>query len=338
MTPASVAITIVTYNSAKYIGRCLQYVLEQDYPNLQVVVVDNASGDRTLDELDAYRGRIRVIPSRTNLGFAAGQNLAIASCQSDWVLTLNPDVRMPADFVSQLVRAGEQDHAIGTVCGKLLAMGEDFAVPQNRIFDSTGIYMTPNLRHLDRGSRMPDTGQFEREEYVFGATGAAALYRRAMIEDITVDGEFFDADFFAYREDADVAWRAQLLGWSCLYTPKAVAYHVRSVLPSNRADVSSVINMHSVKNRFLLRIKNATAGLYRRFWLPMTVRDLAVIAGCLLREQTSLPAFALVFRTWTKTWKKRRQIMAKKRVSDGYINQWFASEPVSLPARETVTR
>ena len=112
-----------------------------------------------------------------------------------------------------------------------------------------------------------------------------------MIDDISIDGDFFDPDFFAYREDADVAWRAQLLGWRCIYTPAAEGWHVRTVAPGNRRAVSPAINMHSVKNRFLMRIKNATPGLYRRCWLPMTARDLVVIAGCLVFEPRSLPAF-----------------------------------------------
>ena len=110
-----------------------------------------------------------------------------------------------------------------------------------------------------------------------------------MIDDISIDGEFFDPDFFAYREDADVAWRAQLLGWRCIYAPTAVGWHVRSVVPGERRSITPAINMHSVKNRFLMRIKNATPGLYRRCWLPMTARDLTVIAGCLLRG-TAIPA------------------------------------------------
>ena len=93
-----------------------------------------------------------------------------------------------------------------------------------------------------------------------------------MIEDVSVDGDFFDPDFFVYREDADVAWRAQLLGWRCIYTPAARAYHVRSVTPENRRSVPRGINMHCVKNRFLMRIKNVTAGVYRRHWLAMTLR------------------------------------------------------------------
>ena len=334
------AVTIVTYNSARVIERCLQYVLEQDYPALEIIVVDNASTDGTPALLERFCDRVSVILNCTNRGFAGGQNQAIAraiaTTRADWILTLNPDVRLSADFVSRLVEAGEADPTAGTVCGKLLGMTDDFEIPGQAIFDSTGIFMTPNLRHFDRGSRLPDRGQYDLREYVFGATGAAALYRRPMIEDISLDCEFFDEDFFAYREDADVAWRAQLFAWRCLYVPEANAYHVRSVLPSNRRSVARVINLHSVKNRFLLRIKNATPDLYRHHWFRITLRDLVVIGGCLLREVTSLPAFWLVARGFRRTWGKRRAIMQKRRASDAYIVSWFSDHPVSYPADQTL--
>jgi GT2 family glycosyltransferase len=307
-------------------------VLAQDYPELEVVVVDNASSDETRDILRQFEGRVRLVFNLDNRGFAAGQNQAIGHCDTDWILTLNPDVRLGPEFVRRLVEAGEADANVGSVCGKLLAMREDFRLPEKPVFDSTGIYMTPNLRHLDRGSRLPDEGQYERVEYVFGGTGAACLYRRAMMEDIAVDGEFFDSDFFAYREDADVAWRAQLAGWKCVYVPDVVAYHVRSVLPSNRSSVPAVLNMHSVKNRWLLRIKNMTGDLYRRHWLAITMRDLAVIGGCVLGEWRSLPAFGFVLRNWRRIWRKREQVMRRRRATDEYMAAWFAWTPVSMPA------
>jgi GT2 family glycosyltransferase len=322
-----VSIAIVTFNSAAYIRRCLEFALAQDYPALEVIVIDNNSSDDTQAALAEFGPRVRAVYNRGNVGFAAGQNRAIALSSSEWVLTLNPDVRLKPDFVSKAIAAAGSDPNVGTVAGKLLAMGPDFEIPERPVFDSTGIYFTPNLRHFDRGSRMPDDGRYGRPEYVFGATGAAALYRRRMIEDISIGGEFFDEDFFAYREDADVAWRAQLLGWKCLYTPEAVAYHVRRVLPSNRRSLPAAINMHSVKNRWLMRIKNMTGDLYRRHWLAITVRDCAVIGGCLLFEFRSLRAFAVVMRNWRKTWAKRREIMRRRRIADADIARWFATEP-----------
>ena len=144
-----------------------------------------------------------------------------------------------------------------------------------------------------------------------------------MIDDIAVDDEFFDPDFFVYREDADVAWRAQLLGWRCIYTPHARGYHVRNVLPGNRRALPPVINMHSVKNRFLMRMKNITGDLYRRNWFSITVRDLVVISCCLVREQSSLKAFWYIARNWRRVMAKRRDIMSRKRVDDEYIAHWF---------------
>lgn len=331
---ASVAVTIVTYNNAQFISRCLQYVFEQDHPYVQVFIVDNASADETPQILRAFEPRIRVVYNRENIGFAAAQNQAIALSNSDWVLTLNPDVRLTPDFLSQMLAAGESDPVIGSVSGKLLAMSADFEIPARRVFDSTGIYFTPNIRHFDRGSKLPDNGQYDRFEYVFGVTGATALYRRRMIEDISIFGEFFDSDFFAYREDADVAWRAQLLGWKCLYTPLAVAYHVRSVLPSNRRSVAPLVNMHSVKNRFLLRSKNITMRLWLRHYFSFVFRDLLVLGGCLLREWTSLRAFLLLPRLVPRAWRKRRAIMGRRRVDYAYLAPWFSSRPMSYPAPE----
>ena len=322
----TVAVTIVTFNSARFIGQCLQYVLEQDHPAFEVVVVDNASSDETAAILEQFEHKVKVVYNEENIGFAAGQNQAMKLSAADWLLALNPDVRLAPNFVSILVAAGEADPAVGSVCGKLLGMSSDLTIPKEPILDSTGIVFTPNLRHFDRGSQIPDNGQYEQAEYVFGGTGAACLYRRKMMDDIAVNGEYFDSDFFAYREDADLAWRAQFYGWKCFYTPKAVAYHVRHVLPDKRTALPALINMHSVKNRWLMRIKNITGDLYARHFVAITIRDCMVIAGCLLREHLSLGGFVIVARLWRKTWAKRRVIMRKRRVSNEYMARWFAGK------------
>ncbi|MBA3974586.1 MAG: glycosyltransferase family 2 protein [Candidatus Solibacter sp.] len=331
-TQEFVSVTIVTYNSGRYIKRCLQSVLAQKGPAVEVIVVDNNSTDGTRDILDQFEDRITIVYNDHNAGFAAAQNQAIRLSRGSWVLTLNPDVLLMPYFIQALLEAGRLDNRIGTVCGKLLVMSPDFDIEARPRVDSTGIFFTPNLRHLDRGSRQIDNGHYLKREYVFGATAAAALYRRAMIDDISVDGEFFDNDFFVYREDADVAWRAQLLGWRCLYTPYARGHHVRAVLPGNRRALPREINMHSVKNRFLMRIKNMTGDLYRRHWLSIGARDVVVLGCCLLYEHYSLRAFWQVLASWTGVWRKRRAIMARRRVSDEYMAGWFRYEPVSRPA------
>jgi GT2 family glycosyltransferase len=330
--PELVSVTIVTYNSGRFIKRCLESVLAQKYPSLEVIVVDNNSTDGTVDILEQFDARCRVFYNDENTGFAAAQNQAIHLSRGEWVLTLNPDVLLLPNFIAQLVEAGYLHPRIGAVCGKLLTISATFDLPDRPRVDSTGIYFTPMLRHLDRGSQEVDNGEYSNFEYVFGATAAAALYRREMIDDISIDGEFFDADFFVYREDADVAWRAQLLGWRCLYTPNPRAYHVRNVLPGNRRALPAEINMHSVKNRFLMRIKNMTADLYKRHWFWITVRDAVVIACCFTRETSSLKAFPAIVSTWKRVWAKREIIMRRRRVTDEYMASWFQKEPTARPA------
>jgi GT2 family glycosyltransferase len=327
-----VSVTVVTYNSGRFIKRCLESALEQQYERLEIIVVDNASTDGTTDILEQFEDRCRIVYNQENIGFAAAQNQAIDLSSGEWVFTLNPDVLLMPDFIGSLMAATIVDKKVGTVCGKLLALKPNFDIPDKPRVDSTGIFFTPMLRHLDRGSQEVDNGHYLRHEYVFGATAAAALYRRKMIEDIAIDGEFFDPDFFVYREDADVAWRAQLMGWRCIYTPHARGYHVRSVLPGNRRALPPVINMHSVKNRFLMRIKNITPDIYRRNWFSITARDIVVLGCCLLQEHSSLKAFQYLARNFKRVLSKRRQIMERRRVSDEYMASWFSYKPVSLPA------
>jgi GT2 family glycosyltransferase len=244
---------------------------------------------------------------------------------------VNPDVILQPDFIGQLVSAAALDSRIGAVCGKLLRWAPGSHAELTSVIDCLGMYFTRNLRHLDRGAEQADHGQYERAEYVFGASGAAALYRRTMVEDISVEGQFFDEDFFAYREDADLAWRAQILGWKCLYTPAAVGWHVRRVTPERRESLPHLINWHSVKNRFLMRIKNCSAWLYLRLFFPISARDVMILGYALLRNWRMFSALAYPLIHFGRFWRKRRWIQQHRKVSDHHLLHWFANKPSSEP-------
>ncbi|PYU18442.1 MAG: glycosyltransferase family 2 protein [Acidobacteria bacterium] len=344
---AMVSILITTYNSANVLKTCLESVLQQDYPDREIILVDNASSDGTravLQEFERECGqeferecggkferRLRVIYNETNRGFAAGQNQAIAQAHGDWLFSLNPDVMLKPDFLSTLLGAA-RSRRIGALCGKLLRWKPGASDERSHTIDSTGIYFLRNLRHMDRGSDQMDRGQYERRELVFGATGAAALYRRIMVEDISAGGEFFDEDFFAYREDADVAWRAQLMGWSCLYVPEAIAWHVRRVTPERFRQLPEEINRHSIKNRFLMRAKNISASLYLRLLIPITARDLLILGYCMLLNRRLLSGLSLFWSKRESIREKRRWVQSHRRVSESELVRWFDNHPHSIPA------
>ncbi len=339
MTPR-VVVSLVTYDSASHLDACLRSLESQTFTDLDMQLWDNASQDETLEIAERHGDRLGDIhASNGNIGFCAAHNRIIASTSSEYVLVINPDVLLEPDFVESLVRHLDRDTSAGSASGKLYRWPPESLAggqwPERKILDTTGMYLTRNQRHLDRGSGQRDRGEYERLEYVFGASGAAAFYRRSMLEDARLGRQFFDEAFFAYREDADLAWRGQWLGWRCLYVPEAIGYHFRRVLPERRSSLPGDINMHSFKNRFLLRIRNMDAGTYCRYFLPITARDLAALAYVLVRERSSLRAFPLVIRALPGERAARRELFQRRRVSGREIRSWFSDRPVAFPVAST---
>jgi GT2 family glycosyltransferase len=334
-----VLVSIVTYNSGQYLRACLESLQVQTYRDFSVSLWDNASTDDTVQIVEKFRDSLSFVHySKNNIGFCAAQNRLMILADVDFVLVLNPDVILDSRFLEILVREMDLDPGAGSATGKLLRQPE-VASPARRssdkkILDTTGIYMTPSQRHFDRGSGELDIGLYDKPEYVFGASGAAAFYRKTMLEDIREESEYFDECFFAYREDADLAWRAQWMGWNCLYIPAAKGYHARKVLPENRATLSAAINLHSFKNRFLLRIKNMDFGTYSRFFISITIRDAAIMVYLLVREWSSLPGIPVLLRAIPRAWALRKSLKSRKRATAREIRSWFSYSPVSKPVSD----
>src|ERR1700691_6820303 len=123
-----VSVTLVTYNSGRFIKRCLESVLEQKYPNVEVIIIDNATTDGTVDLLEQFADSCQIHYNDENIGFAAAQNQAIGLSSGDWVLTLNPDVLLLPNFIQALIDGSQFDPKIGAVCGKLLTMTAHFEI------------------------------------------------------------------------------------------------------------------------------------------------------------------------------------------------------------------
>ena len=300
-----VSVILVTWNSAQYLRRCLDGFRRQTHRAVELIAIDNASSDDTLAILEADT----LIRNDTNRGFSAAVNQGIAVARGEYVLLLNPDCFLEPGYIERLVAGLEARPDAGSATGMLIRADGSDAI------DTCGIRMTRTGRHLDIDEHV--------DGEVFGVSGAAALHRMSFLRDVAIDGEVLDEDFFAYREDADLAWRGRLFGWTALCEPSAVGYHVRRVTPEARRTLPADINMHSVKNRFLLRIKNEGAYLALRNGPFELVRDLIVLLAALTIERSSLPAFSWLWRNRARVLAKRRAIQGRRKVSDRALARWF---------------
>lgn len=329
MTNPPVLVSIVTYDSETHLDACLRSVREQEVP-VRIRVYDNASRDDSCRV--ALRHGARLHRSSENRGFSHGHNFQLRQGGFDHALILNPDVVLSKGYLRTLIESMAGVKRAGMAGGKLHRMdaaGRTVRAGGHPVLDTTGIYFTPTQRHFDRGSQQPDRGQYDRRQLVFGISGAALLCTRKMLEDIRYGDEYLDEDFFAYREDADLAWRAQLRGWRALYEPAAQGLHVRRVLPSRRSRLAAPINYHSLKNRYLMRFKNLDPAVGRRCFPYMWIRDLGIIAYVLLRERSSLGAYRQVWRLRNRFRRKREWVQASRRVPADSIVRWFSFRPAA---------
>jgi GT2 family glycosyltransferase len=335
VTPA-VAVCIVTHNSAPDLLGCLEAVARLEHRPLEIVVVDCASADCSLE---AARRSAPALPADVpfqavglteNAGFAGGMNAAFDLTTAPFVLTLNADARPAPDYVSRLLALADAhlELRVGAVTGRLVRPVDPIEAGGSagvRRLDACGMRLTRTWRHLDRGSGEVDHGQLSTPERVFGATGAASLFRRAALDDAAVEGAIFDARFHSFREDAELCFRLRERGWEVLYEPAAVTEHRRFNLPEKRSAMPSVVNYHSLKNRYLLRLYHQTAGNLLRTLVPALLRDAAALGYVVLRERSSLAAYAWLWRHRTEILRRRRIIQGRRTVPAASLDRWFFS-------------
>jgi len=305
----TVFIQIVAYNSEKDILNCLASIINQTYKMIEIMVIDNASIDQTTILIKKHYPNITLIENNSNKGFCNPNNYAFTQAKGEYIIVINPDVILDENFIDVVVRRMEEHQDVGIISGKILRMDNNFT--KTNIIDSTGIILPKSRRAYDRGQGEVDLGQYDNSRNIFGACGAAAVYRRAMLEDISLEDEYFDEDFFAYKEDVDLSWRSNNLGWKCLYVPEAIAYHKRGWSKEVRKKIPDFVRVHSVKNRYLMMLKNERKDFLWHFPYIITT-DLLIFIYCIVREPKVLRYIPEVIRLIPKTIRKRRKIIEKE--------------------------
>ncbi|HEB01509.1 MAG TPA: glycosyltransferase family 2 protein [Candidatus Portnoybacteria bacterium] len=321
-----VSINILTYNGQDLIKPCLKSVLEQTYPNLEILIIDNASSDGSVGYLKKNYPQLRLIENKKNLGFSVGHNMAIKKSRGEFILCLNQDVVLDRDFIKKALAVFKEDKKIGAVQGKLLRS-------QTGIIDTTGLIIFRNRRIISRGQGKEDRGQYEKKEEIFGVDGAAPIYRRSALEDIKINSEYFDEDFFLYKEDVDLAWRMRLAGWKSVYQPEAVGYHLRGSGDSaatsswriiqERRKISGRAKYYSWKNQRLMQIKNEYPGLFLKDFMPIIWKEIRSLGYIIIFEPYLFKSIGKFFLQLPQAWQKRKTIMSRKRAASQDIGKWF---------------
>lgn len=312
----AVAVVIVNWNGAAFIERCLNAVFCQSHHPEEVLVLDNGSSDESVALIQTHFPSVSLIKQDKNEGFARGYNLAIAETRSPYVLILNTDVFLDRDFLLYGLKALHKSPDIGSVAAKIYKADTD-------IVENVGQFLRPWLKMVN--GRIAD-----REEFVFSGSGAALLCRRKMLEDIVWQGAYFDESFFLYWEDADLAWRAQLRGWRCLFSPETKAFHLGSGSQDGKVSTlqkPAFVQRHIWKNRYLIVFQNMSFCEILILMPGLVLNELLHWIMILLRIPKRLPVFVLshidFVRLLPMVIRKRRFIQKRRRVGPWAALRFF---------------
>ena len=316
--PHEVSILIVTYNNQISIEYCLDSLVKlKRQHNIEIILVDNASADGTVMVVERYSG-VDIIKNKENIGYCAANNQAIKRASDQFILLLNPDIVLTEDFLANALEVMGSHPNVALLTGKVLSM-DNKAQPTlyegRPIIDTVGMKMCRNRQTVIIGEGEIDNGQYDEEQHVFAVCGAVCLSRRSALEEAMIDGQVFDEKFFAYKEDLDLAWRLRKLGWSCYYTPNAVAYHARHWKRglSNRSKIDSLRRYYSFKNRRLMILKNDTIREILPDIIHIFIFELLSLFYAIIFEQFLLRAYLDIIKEFPRIQKWRREIFKKQK-------------------------
>lgn len=272
----TVSVIIVSVGAKDYIKLCLDSLLKQSHLPSEIIVIDNSSRANCAQEITKLYPGVKLYSGPENLFYAAALNKGISLSEGEFVLCLNDDVVLDREFIREALKGFLINKQIGSVSGKILRA-------DGKILDSTGLFISVWRTPKERGYGRRDSGQFNKNGFIFGVSGAAAFYRREMLVSIMERGDYFDSDFRMFYEDLDISWRAQRYGWLAYYISTALIYHVRggSFRPDsgiNKSIARKYLNdqllCDLIKNRYLTILKNEAFFSCLAHLIPMLIYDL----------------------------------------------------------------
>jgi GT2 family glycosyltransferase len=303
------SVVIPNWNGAAYLPGCLDSLRSQSYRRFEVLVVDDGSTDGSDRMVEDRYPESRLVSLSSNRGFATAANEGIRGAKGDLVALLNNDAEADPDWLARLVDAAQRHPEAGFFACKILLHD------RRDVIHSAGDFYSADGVPGNRGVWQRDSGQFDREEYVLGACGAASAWRRSLLDDVGL----LDESLFMYCEDVDLSLRAQLLGHSCLYVPAARVYHRLSATGGGK-----LASYYCGRNFIAVAVKNLPAGVLRRHWRALVGVQIrfAVHSITHLREPAArarLRGQMAGLRGVPGRLAQRRAIQSHRRVSDDYL-------------------
>lgn len=309
LTNKIVSIVIVTCGNLDYVIRCLDSIRKQSHKNLEVSVINNTRNEQLDKKIAGIYPEVSLYSNFHNPYYCPALNLGIGKSKGEFILCLNDDVILDAGFIVNALKGFYANDKIGMVSGKILRV-------DGKTIDSAGLFLSCWRTAKERGYGSKDRGQFEKEECVFGVNGAAAFYRKKMLDEIRVGGEYFDSDFRMFYEDLDIAWRSQNSGWRGYYMPCAIAYHIRGGTaraqggldkPYARRYLRDDLHVDLIKNRYFTIIKNESFPGFLTHLPGILLYDLMAWGYLLIfRPRLIKPFFAALIKHTKSVLRKRR--------------------------------
>jgi GT2 family glycosyltransferase len=315
----TLSVIILSYNVKDLLRSTIQSVYDTyEQSSLQIIVVDNASTDGSAELVRERFPNVRLVVNERNLGFGGGNNVGIQASRGRYIMMLNNDTRLDPNCIDELKRGIEKDERYGACASKILLEYEA------DLIDAAGIVVCPDGLSIGRG-RLERGDLYDEEAEVFFASDCACLYRREMLEDIGL----YDEDFFAYADETDMGWRAQLAGWRCIYNPKAIVFHFHSASSGTYSPMKAFL---VERNRIWVAVKNFPISLllfgqFYTFWRYLLQAYGALsgkgAAGRFAADFSKTELIKILMKVYLSIWrslpsmlKKRRRIQKRKRIAN----------------------
>jgi GT2 family glycosyltransferase len=318
-----VSVIIPNWNGIAFLPACLESLRAQTYAAFRTVVVDNASSDGSVALIESTFPEVSVIRLDENKGFGAAMNIALREARSEYVSCLNNDTEADPAWLGELVACLERHPRAAAATSKMLDLSE-----RDRI-DDCGDVLTAYFRAYARGRGEQDLGQYNEEERVFGASGGASLWRSEVVRELG----YFDEDLFAYYEDVDLSFRANLAGYECWYAPKAVVFHAGGGTSRQRA--SEFAYYHAVRNRWSMIVKNGPAPLLWRSSPRIAFAEMLSFAKAVSERKTvlTMKAHRDVLRALPAWTRRRKEVQRTRSISGRELRRLMSSGYPSLGRR-----